>query len=759
MPIVTRIGVLAGTSLWCSVVAHAATTDAPPAATPPIATPPATAASSPTVPPQQVRVEGRNDAAERRQAALGALSVVDREELDRHGDLSVLDVLQRQPGVSVDGEQPRIRGLGAGYTLILINGEPAPPGFSLDQLSPAEVERIDIIKGPSAEFGGVAGTLNIILRAPPRTTQRESRATVTYRTLQPTLSAWGQWGDRQGAWSWSLPLAANRWAGETRTESQRLTRGRAGERRLQRNVSRDPWRGGGINFGPRVDWRPREGQLLQWQAYLQQNETDNRGRFAVEPLEGTPPSVLQSESATRGRTRLGRTQLQWSDRRDSGLRWELKGLAEWSAGESAGRSDALAGTAVPLVRLQSAWNRNARASAGARLRAPWAEGHQAVLGLDGEVRTRREQRDLVENGRALRTDSVGQPFGAELRRLVLFAQDDWTVSDALSLTLGWRQEWLQTEAELRAVSVAGGRSGRQQGHVGGPVLQGRWAPGPRSGAAAGDRGWVWRAGVARTARLPELTTLLDRYALNSTDDRDQANSPLSPDQAGNPALRAEQAWSLELGAERSLPGAGVLSLTLYARQIDDLIRRRIALESVPESPVQRWVSRPVNLGSASARGGAVEWKGPLAGPRSPWIGRASVGVNRSRVAQVDGPDARLEAQPPWSLTLGLDRQTRDRPEGGWPRGLGAGASFTYTPAYATQQTDLQQVWRDAVPRLDLYLSWRPDPALQFRLSLQNAVPADQHTRSEVRDIDGFTATGEQWRETLRTLQASVLVRF
>ena len=64
-----------------------------------------------------------------------------------------------------------------------------------------------------------------------------------------------------------------------------------------------------------------------------------------------------------------------------------------------------------------------------------------------------------------------------------------------------------------------------------------------------------------------------------------------------------------------------------------------------------------------------------------------------------------------------------------------------------------------MPRLDLYLSWRPDPALQFRLSLQNAVPADQHTRSEVRDIDGFTTTGEQWRETLRTLQASVLVRF
>ena len=81
---------------------------------------------------QQVVIEGRaSDAAEQRRLSNLAMTVVGREELDAYGDSSVLDVLQRLPGISIDGETPRLRGLGAGYTQILINGEPAPPGFSL----------------------------------------------------------------------------------------------------------------------------------------------------------------------------------------------------------------------------------------------------------------------------------------------------------------------------------------------------------------------------------------------------------------------------------------------------------------------------------------------------------------------------------------------------------------------------------------------------------------------------------------------------
>ena len=59
-----------------------------------------------------------------------------------------------------------MRGLGSGYTQILLDGERVPPGFSLDSITPEQVERIEILRAPTAETGAraIAGTINIITR-------------------------------------------------------------------------------------------------------------------------------------------------------------------------------------------------------------------------------------------------------------------------------------------------------------------------------------------------------------------------------------------------------------------------------------------------------------------------------------------------------------------------------------------------------------------------------------------------------------------
>ena len=82
--------------------------------------------------PQQVEISGQvqSDTEQRRRDPV-AKTIYGRDELDKYGDTSVSDVLKRLPGVNMQGGNPRLRGLGAGYTLLLINGEPAPPGFSL----------------------------------------------------------------------------------------------------------------------------------------------------------------------------------------------------------------------------------------------------------------------------------------------------------------------------------------------------------------------------------------------------------------------------------------------------------------------------------------------------------------------------------------------------------------------------------------------------------------------------------------------------
>jgi iron complex outermembrane receptor protein len=121
---------------------------------------------------QQVTVNGsRANDTETRRLSTASKMVFGREELDRNGDSSVGEILKRLPGVTMGGRPGRgggvrMRGLGNGYTQMLVNGERPPGGFSLDSLSPDQVERIEVIRGPVAEHStqAIAGTINIVLR-------------------------------------------------------------------------------------------------------------------------------------------------------------------------------------------------------------------------------------------------------------------------------------------------------------------------------------------------------------------------------------------------------------------------------------------------------------------------------------------------------------------------------------------------------------------------------------------------------------------
>src|SRR5450830_1731717 len=128
-------------------------------------------AEKPAVPVMQT-VEVKGSGYDPRRDDTASKMVVGSEEILKYGDTNVTDVLKRLPGITVSGAAGRsggdirMRGLGSGYTQILLNGERPPAGFSLDQLSPDQVERIEIMHGPIAEHStrAIAGTINIILR-------------------------------------------------------------------------------------------------------------------------------------------------------------------------------------------------------------------------------------------------------------------------------------------------------------------------------------------------------------------------------------------------------------------------------------------------------------------------------------------------------------------------------------------------------------------------------------------------------------------
>lgn len=116
-----------------------------------------------------------------------ALQVIGREEIERSGALTATDVLRNLPAgnsggystegvtdASFGGSGISLRGLGAGSTLVLINGRRvAPFGFGsasfvdTNAIPAAAIERIEtLLDGASAIYGAdaIGGVINIIMR-------------------------------------------------------------------------------------------------------------------------------------------------------------------------------------------------------------------------------------------------------------------------------------------------------------------------------------------------------------------------------------------------------------------------------------------------------------------------------------------------------------------------------------------------------------------------------------------------------------------
>lgn len=102
--------------------------------------------------------------------------VYDQDFFQRFEPLTAGDALKRVPSVTflsdvIESDGARLRGLDPGYTQILINGDKVPGGnadrsFFLDRIPAELIKQVEIVRSSSARRTGdaVAGTLNIVLR-------------------------------------------------------------------------------------------------------------------------------------------------------------------------------------------------------------------------------------------------------------------------------------------------------------------------------------------------------------------------------------------------------------------------------------------------------------------------------------------------------------------------------------------------------------------------------------------------------------------
>lgn len=105
-------------------------------------------------------------------------AVVPRRELQLSGGTDLRSILAEQTGLGLvndHGTGVQVQGFDPSYTLILIDGEPmigrTAGTLELSRLSIGNVERIEIVKGPSSSLYGseaLAGVINVITGAPSK---------------------------------------------------------------------------------------------------------------------------------------------------------------------------------------------------------------------------------------------------------------------------------------------------------------------------------------------------------------------------------------------------------------------------------------------------------------------------------------------------------------------------------------------------------------------------------------------------------------
>jgi iron complex outermembrane receptor protein len=711
---------------------------------------PSSAPAAPSAPePQRIEIKGEatSDTEQRRREPV-AKTIYGREELDKYGDVSVTDVLKRLPGINLSGGNPRMRGLGAGYTQILINGEPAPPGFSLENLPPSQVERIEVTKGPTAEHSAqaVAGTINIILRAAPRQRQRELNARIGYTAHRPVGGFNALLGDRFGDLSMSLPISGYQWAGGSTNDTDRVTRGLDGLPQTLAVHSRDRWWGGGVSLGPRLNWKASDTLTLESQTFLQRNEFNNDGRSLTEVLAGSDPRSLDDHYRSGGHWQSARSTLQLVRRFGDGARLEARIGAQASDSASRATSAGLDRAGVQAFeRLSTGSTSEQVRSTSGKFTQPLGESHTLAMGWDAETKRRRETRELIENGLPLLQDFEGEPFNANVRRIAGYVQDEWAIAPQWSTYLGLRAESIATTSRSSMGEL------RARSEVVTPVVHLNYKFDPKS------RDLI-RASLTRSYKAPDLSALMARPQLNSAYPITVSNVESGPDRVGNPALQPELSTGLDIAFETYFANGGVMSIGLFHRRISGLVRNAVTLEDVSWASVPRWISRPINLEGARSTGLEFELKG-RAGELMPTMGlpkdlslRLSMSAYRSQVDDIPAPNNRLEQQQPWSLTLGFDHRWAGTP-------LGFGANLAYTPGYVTQQTAATTQELNRVRNLDAYLSWTFSREASFRLSVNNAAPLETRTLSQTVEAGGYVLSNDSLRRVSANWNAGFSLKF
>ncbi len=692
----------------------------------------------------QVEVRGnRNNDTEMRRESSAAKIVIGREEIQKQGDANLGEVLKRLPGVTVQGVPGRggairMRGLGGGYTQILLDGERLPPGFSIDSLLPEQVERIEILRAPTAETGAraIAGTINIVLREGHRANPDDLKITRSREYgHDSTLLNWVHNLNIQpmtGTLTVSVTDQYRPDASSSVIASQVLP---GGIPRAETRSNESLGHRQALHANARLQWRGEQGKTLALTPFVVYSDFSGTGLIQANRLDPGPLVSETAQTLNQSRFAMARLNGQWTQRLSADDRLEVRFGVGQSEYDLRLDQTLVPSNLSPVLLVNNTQFQNFVDRSGT-LSSKWTRamdnGHQVVSGLELEGVRR------VEEARGVLDDNAGD-LTARTLRWAAYAQDEFKINRHWSAHTGLRYEAITTEAS----DISGPKSNNSS--VWTPLLHALWKPDPAK------RDQV-RMSLTRSYRTPTLHNLMARPVNSGEVD----SRPTRPDRIGNPDLRPEMATGIDVAFERYLTGGGVLSANVFRREITDLIRYTVSEQIGPYwAPNQtRWVSSPINIGDASTQGLELEAKFRLNQAFTdawPIDIRSNVSFFSSKVKQVPGPNNRLDQQPDMTANLGADYRIRRIP-------LTLGGNLNWNPDYDTRRTE-QQFFYQGVKRVaDVYGLWRISPASAIRLTVSNLQPRDYITASTFDNVsyrESSRTTDRNWRNVQLRLELKI----
>jgi outer membrane receptor for ferrienterochelin and colicins len=643
--------------------------------------------------PQQVEIKAKSEVDNARRDT-AAKTVITNEVLMRFGDTNINDAMKRVPGVLVVKDQLQLPGMNAGYTQILVDGEP-PRGITIADLPMNLIERVEIYRAGNAQFSSqaIAGTINIILKRVPSSKQAQTKINIANSYKTNTTFEWLN-SDKFEHWSYSLSVVGAKLDGLMNAPYSYINQLFDADGQLiqgyQTYQSPELYENN-LRINPRIQFKTPGGTAFTSTSSVILSHTqfnnDVQLRFDFGP--SLPSGHILRSNLSKNYTI------------NSGLRavgsWEkIKFDISTGVNSRETKSDGEIQVFTPQSKEDYQRYINTKTNSfgwnnSGKITAPSNEEHDIVGGWTVSASTSSNNRHETQVNKLVTSTTVtDQLTDSRIQKSAVFIQDEWKFRKASSAYFGLRWESIQIQSESTIQEKMQHRSS-----VLSPIVQTLWQLNPENT----DR---LRLGLSRTYQAP-----FDFYLISPIF-RTINNSISSPNFRGNPSLRPELAWAIDAAYEHNGKDEWNYTIRTKLRSINGLHREDISFFE------NAWWRRYINAGHAISKSIEFETQFPL---KRFFESAPNLDINFdfnktwSKVDYLPEPNNIL-APSTLNGKLNLDYRAKD-----WP--LSMGANLRYADSHWQQTSTTNSEKTGTSFEADVYSLWKFSKQTQLRLSIDN----------------------------------------